>query len=244
MVIESENIVYTNSTYGFTLTFPQTWKEYITKNRVLDWGTSGTSDSIDFGFSFLDSIFNVSVHSKSQWQKIVSTEDSKPIYLGENSQYIFGYTRAKDQTSDNYDYSIAIRMLDVKDIVKTFIATADESESAKNTLIAFFDYLSKNEFEAAANLFSLDPQFTPLEEFATGNNQAEVLKNYCQAVGTCLKTNVLSVKKATNDEYHLVVEFVNKDDSIYVFGPCCGATEEEMPSKNKFDFTVKLYPHI
>lgn len=121
----------------------------------------------------------------------------------------------------------------------------DESEMAKNTLVAFFDYLSKNEFEKALGLFSLDDpsnSWEGLESFSLPeerNNKAKVLENYCKATGTCLKAKVLEVKKGTGDNYDLVVQFLNIDGSIYVFGPCCGATEETMPSKNKFDYKVK-----
>jgi protein involved in sex pheromone biosynthesis len=90
-VTQPQNIVYTNSTYGFTLSFPQTWKDYTAKSRTIDWGTFGTSDSVDFGFEAQDSLFNISVHTKSQWQKLKSEEGPTPTYLGENSQYIFGY---------------------------------------------------------------------------------------------------------------------------------------------------------
>jgi len=66
-VTQPQNIVYTNSTYGFTLTFPQTWEDYTAKNRTLDWGTLGTNDSIDFGFSAQDALFNISVHTKNMF---------------------------------------------------------------------------------------------------------------------------------------------------------------------------------
>jgi hypothetical protein len=125
----------------------------------------------------------------------------------------------------------------------------DESEMAKNTLVAFFDYLSKNEFEKALGLFSPDDNtdiggfsWEGLADFslpAERNNKAKVLENYCKATGTCLKAKVLEVKKGTGDNYDLVVQFLNADGSVFVKGPCCGATEETMPSTSKFDFKVK-----
>lgn len=118
-VTQPQNIVYTNSTYGFTLTFPQTWKDYTAKSRTLNWGTSNTSDSVDFGFSAQNSLFNISVHSKSQWQKIKSEEGPTPTYLGENNQYIFGYATAQYVAND----TIVARMSEVKNVVKTFKVT-------------------------------------------------------------------------------------------------------------------------
>jgi len=115
-VTQPQDIVYTNSTYGFTLTFPQTWKDYTTKSRTIDWGTLGTNDSIDFGFSVQDSLFNISVHSKSQWQKLESEEGPTPTYLGENSKYVFGYAIAQDAVNN----TMVARMAEIQEIIKTF----------------------------------------------------------------------------------------------------------------------------
>ncbi|MEK7132102.1 MAG: hypothetical protein AAB833_01140 [Patescibacteria group bacterium] len=111
---------FTNFTYGFTLTFPQTWESYITKNRSLDWGTLGASDSIDFGFLEQDSLFNISVFSKSQWQQIVATEEGpRPLYLGESDQYVFAYGTAQDAYND----VMRARMAEIEEIIKTFTVT-------------------------------------------------------------------------------------------------------------------------
>ncbi|MFH1712282.1 MAG: hypothetical protein ABH846_03550 [Patescibacteria group bacterium] len=118
-VEQPQEIVYSNSQYGFSLTFPQTWKGYTAKNRTLNWGLFGTSDSVDFGFSVQDSLFNVSIHTKSQWQQIKSEEGPTPTYLGENSQYVFGYATAQDAAND----TIVARMREIQDIVKTFKVT-------------------------------------------------------------------------------------------------------------------------
>ncbi len=107
---------YTNSKYGFSLNFPQTWEGYITKNRTLNWGSLGTSDSIDFGFSIQNSLFNISIHTKNKWEQIKSTEGPTPAYLGENSQYVFGYSKAQDAAND----TIIARMSEISTIIKTF----------------------------------------------------------------------------------------------------------------------------
>jgi type II secretory pathway pseudopilin PulG len=118
-VNQPQEIVYSNSQYGFSLTFPQTWKGYTAQNRTLNWGSYGTSDSVDFGFSVQDSLFNVSIHTKSQWQQIKSEEGPTPTYLGENSQYVFGFATAQDAAND----TIIARMKEIQNIVKTFRVT-------------------------------------------------------------------------------------------------------------------------
>lgn len=115
-VDRSQDIVYSNSKYGFGLTFPQSWKGYTVKNRILNWGSNGTSDSLDFGFPAQDSLLNISMHTKSQWQKIKSEAGPTPTYLGENSRYVFGYSTAQDASNS----TMIARMQEIQDIIKTF----------------------------------------------------------------------------------------------------------------------------
>ncbi len=116
---QTEGIVYRNSKYGFTLTFPHTWKGYTAKNRIIDWRTFSV-DSIDFGLPIQvqEPLFNISINTKSQWQQIKSKEkELAPAFLGESKQYIFGY-------DINYNAAvneiIVARIKEILDIVKTF----------------------------------------------------------------------------------------------------------------------------
>lgn len=113
---QAQTMVYNNSKYGFSLTFPQTWDGYTTKSRKLNWGDSGTSDSIDFGYSTQTSLFNISVLTKNQWKQIKSQAGPKPTYLGENDLYVFGYSTAQDAVNN----TIISRMKEIPEIVKTF----------------------------------------------------------------------------------------------------------------------------
>lgn len=112
---EIQNYTYTDATYGFTLKFPQAWKSYVAKKRELNWGTLGISASVDFGFMEQDSLFNISSHTKDQWQKIKSEEGPMPTYLGENS-YVFGYSITQDATNK----TMAERIKEIPSILTTF----------------------------------------------------------------------------------------------------------------------------
>lgn len=72
-------------------------------------------------------------------------------------------------------------------------------------------------------------------------NDLETLwRNACTINGfQCLPIKrVLNVEKFSLNEYHLQVEFQNPDGSLFVLGPCCGASEEEMPPVSQFDMYV------
>lgn len=113
---EEKWLLYSNTEYGFSLTFPQSWESYITQERMLDWGTFGTSNSIDFGFSAQDSLFNISFHPKEQWQKMAKDGELLPTYLWENQEYVFVYAFAQDTIDD----TMTKRYEEMPDIIKTF----------------------------------------------------------------------------------------------------------------------------
>jgi len=116
-VNEKDNfIAYKDATYGFSLEFPQSWERYVTAKRELDWGDSGVSDSIDFGLPAQKEIFNISIHTKEQWEEITKTGGPHPIYLAENDQYVFGWASAQDVVNEE----IGERFDEVPTIIDTF----------------------------------------------------------------------------------------------------------------------------
>lgn len=113
---QKEGKIYRNGQYSFTLDFPAGWEQLQTKNRQVNWGDPGTSDSIDFGLPDQDSLFNIIILSKEQWRNFENYNFPKPTYLGENEQYVFGYGLAHDAANQE----IVERMKEVKEIVETF----------------------------------------------------------------------------------------------------------------------------
>ena len=108
---------YQNEKYGFGLTFPITWLGFNATNRTLDWGSFGTGDSVDFGLpSQKDGLFNISIHTKKQWEDINNEGGPKPEYLGENGIYVFAWALSQYAA----DSGTEERMKEVQDIIKTF----------------------------------------------------------------------------------------------------------------------------
>ncbi|MDO8509605.1 MAG: hypothetical protein Q7S24_00500, partial [bacterium] len=142
----NKKIIYSIEQYGFTLQLPNTWKDYTTKNRILDWGTFGTSASIDFGFAIQDSLFNISIHPKDQWQRIKDETGPTPTYLGENEKYIFGYATAQDAKND----TIVERMGETSSIIKTFTILP-----LPTTTITYYLLQTKNTFCNGGNMDSV-----------------------------------------------------------------------------------------
>ena len=107
---------YSNTTYGFSLQLPATWKGYITKTEVYSYGTV-----ISFGFSSWSDIFVIGVYNKAQWDKIKSDPDNEIAmrsYLGENNQYYF----TGNQSQEVGDAKLTARRAEFDQIIKTFKA--------------------------------------------------------------------------------------------------------------------------
>ncbi len=117
-----------------------------------------------------------------------------------------------------------------------------ETQLAETTLTSFFDNLSQQKFDKAVEFFTSDQEmrnnlsiYGP--EQKTG--KADIMENYCTSVPSCLKVNIRDAKKMNDGEYTFKVQFHQKDGKLFILGPCCGATEKEMPPQDTFDFTVK-----
>lgn len=121
--------------------------------------------------------------------------------------------------------------------------------AAKEALIKFFTYLHSGQFNKAVPLF--EPwvegeglhrsSWEGLSDFSLPedrNDKSKVLSNYCGSVGTCLNVDVINIEKIAEGKYKLRVQFFRDNKSVYIFTPCCGATEEQMPLKAVFDYYV------
>jgi hypothetical protein len=118
---------------------------------------------------------------------------------------------------------------------------APDATTAEQTLIEFFDLLNKGQYAEADKLYtgsydeliSMNPDITP-------SDHAALWKRGCEQNGLqCLTARhiVLDISR-TASYYFFRVEFNAPDGSLFVRGPCCGATETEMPSQSSFTYTI------
>jgi len=127
-----------------------------------------------------------------------------------------------------------------------------ELMSAQKVLIDLFNYLSAKQYDMAAPLlvpselcrkykygatfdWKFMAGFSPREE---RNDKAKVLKNYCNNVGTCLKTSVLHYDEIGIGKYVFEVRFYNSDGTVFALGACCGEVSDGPPA-TEFNFCVE-----
>ena len=116
-------------------------------------------------------------------------------------------------------------------------STASE---AHDVLVNFLTLLHTKKYTQAVPLYG--GEYEALQVFNTAidpNDPAALWTWACDnQLLQCLEVRSVIFKALVGDSYIFQVEFNNPDGSLFVLGPCCGATETEMPPVSQFEFTV------
>ena len=118
---------------------------------------------------------------------------------------------------------------------------SSDLDSARQALLTFFTLLHDHRYSEAANYYGgsyealrgWNPSVAP-------DQAATLLEQGCTVNGLmCLPIGrVVSEAQLSSTELTFTVEFLNDDGTLFVLGPCCGATEAEMPPQTQFAYTV------
>jgi hypothetical protein len=119
-------------------------------------------------------------------------------------------------------------------------STPDEV-SARDTLTAFFQLLNEGRYDEAASLYG-----GPYDSLRDNNPSlsptdiAGLLRNACEVNGfQCLAPYDMTFVKSTSpDEFIVDVQFRSADGSLFIRGPCCGASPTDQPPESVFTYHV------
>ena len=113
--------------------------------------------------------------------------------------------------------------------------------SAQNAIYLFFDNLHTGHYEDAVKLYGGSYQVMIDQNPAIDPaDHVELMKSACTVNGfQCLQLKVAGIEyKPSPNEYLFTVQFQNDDGSLFVLGPCCGASETEQPPVSYFEVRV------
>lgn len=116
-------------------------------------------------------------------------------------------------------------------------STMDE---AHDVLVNFLTLLHDKKYQEAAPLYG--GEYEQLQVFNTEIDPTDHVALWAWACDNqllqCLEVRSAPFKELRGDTYIFQVEFNNPDGSLFVLGPCCGATETEMPPVSQFEYIV------
>ncbi|MHB1132750.1 MAG: zf-HC2 domain-containing protein [Chloroflexota bacterium] len=112
---------------------------------------------------------------------------------------------------------------------------------AQDALVKFFSALHARHYEEAAAYYGGGYEW--LHEWnpsLPADDYAALWRHGCEVNGLkCLQVRaVLGAEQVSENEFKFVVQFSNEDTSLFVIGPCCGATPEQMPPRTEFNYIV------
>jgi hypothetical protein len=120
-------------------------------------------------------------------------------------------------------------------------AEASDLDLARHTLLAFFTLLHDGRYAEAAPLYG-----GPYDVIEDNNpdipkdDYAALWQAVCTHQTLCLSVaQIVEEKAVAQDEFEFVVEFIWRDGTLFKLGPCCGATEAEMPPVWQFPYAVQ-----
>jgi len=119
---------------------------------------------------------------------------------------------------------------------------ANELEKAREALTSYFSLLHQGRYSDSIDYYGGDYEILwGWNPDVDGDDYVTLFTLGCTANGLmCLPVgNIVTEEQVSPTQFRFTVEFVNDDGSQFVRGPCCGATEEEMPPQSEFTYTVK-----
>ncbi len=122
-------------------------------------------------------------------------------------------------------------------------ALPSEQARAREALQSYFEALHSGDYSQAAGFVDggLDVVADMNPSIAISDTAA-LLRAACTGNGfQCLAVRrIVSEREIVPGTYRFDVEFENADGRLFVRGPCCGASETEMPSQSVFAYDVVL----
>ncbi len=111
---------------------------------------------------------------------------------------------------------------------------------AQDVLVNFLTLLNTKHYADAVPLYG--GEYEQLQVFNTEIDPEDHVALWTwacdQQLLQCLPVRSATFKELRDDSYVFQVEFSNRDGSLFVLGPCCGANETEMPPVSQFEYTV------
>jgi len=115
-----------------------------------------------------------------------------------------------------------------------------DQEDAHGALIIFFELLNSKRYDEALSIYGGSYELMQTWNPDTNpTDYASFWQKACEQNGLqCLEVRTATLGEQEGNTFVFQVEFSNPDGSLFVRGPCCGASETEMPPESQFNYKV------
>jgi hypothetical protein len=120
-------------------------------------------------------------------------------------------------------------------------ALPGEQARAREALLGYFEALHSGDYSRAAEFAGGGLEvLAEMNPSIAAADSAALLQAACTGNGfQCLAVRgIVSEREIVPGSYRFEVEFAAADGRFFVRGPCCGASETEMPSQSAFAYDV------
>lgn len=125
----------------------------------------------------------------------------------------------------------------------TYQVDPEKVEAARQALSAYLEMLIQGKYSEAAELYGSSYDILRSNNpTIPGDNFAGLIEAGCTLNGFVCNLSIkneVSYAVIAPDTYRFSLELLNPDGSLFILGPCCGASEVESPPVSQFDFIVK-----
>ncbi len=122
----------------------------------------------------------------------------------------------------------------------TPVSSINRIANARAALRLYFSLLHDRKYGEAINYYG--GRYDVLKDWEPGvDDPAALFEHGCTVGGLqCLEIkSIVHEEQISPAQVRFTVQFLNEDGTLFQRGPCCGATEAEMPTQTQFVYTVK-----
>ena len=148
--------------------------------------------------------------------------------------FLFGYKADVEE-------SILPRFMAMRFTFRSEAPGTTDLDRARESLALYFTYLNAGRYGEAVAYYGGDYEVLQgWNPYIAPNDHAALFESACRGLISCYKLRRIASEGAVSaTEWRFMVEFSNPDGTLFKLGPCCGSTEEEMPTRTQFEYTVK-----
>jgi hypothetical protein len=145
-----------------------------------------------------------------------------------------------------YKASSAKKMLPILQAIRASYKASSapvtkDLKQARELLVRYFKLLHDGRYDQAVKVYA--DGYDILADWnpdVPANQHAQLFAAACERQLQCLEVSrVVYARAVSASQFELTVEFKNEDGTLFERGPCCGATEAEMPPMSQFTYTVE-----